>query len=88
MPPEVDKASAEVQMAIAFALEERNCIQAEMDLAARRCRQLVFAANTQALRAQQLFDKLGVATSDVVQAIQNVQTPHSDTIRPRCSNPG
>jgi hypothetical protein len=46
-------------MAVACAVEERNCKQAEMELAARRCRQHILAARHQALLAARLNMNIG-----------------------------
>lgn len=62
----------EVQMDIARAVEERNCIQAEIDLASRRCRQHVFIAHSEALRAQKLSPKLDSATKHVMTSVQEI----------------
>ena len=56
-------------MAIACAIEERNCIQAEVDLAARRCRQHVFVAHHQALLAARLNSKLDVVGDEVTATV-------------------
>jgi len=54
-------------MALAYAIEERNCMQVELDLAARRCRQYVFAAHHQALIAARINTTLD-SVADEVQA--------------------
>jgi hypothetical protein len=67
------------QMAIAFVVEERNCIQAEVDLASRRCRLLVFAAHNQALQATQLnsrLDTMGDAIAKTVEDVSNKEGVH------------
>lgn len=59
-------------MAIAFAWEERNSLQAEVDLASRRCRQMLFAAQTYAVRAERLSEQLDAATKRVHVSVQNI----------------
>jgi len=59
-------------MAIAQAIEERNCIQAELDLASRRFRKLVYAAHAQALRAERLSAEYATASQQVVRSVQDV----------------
>lgn len=70
-------------MAIAYAVEERNCIQAEVDLASRRCRQLVFAAHNQALLADKLNAKLDTVEHNISLSVQDVlenpETPYDGT---------
>jgi hypothetical protein len=68
-------------MVIAYACEERNSLQAEVDLASRRCRQMLFAAQTYAVRAEKINLQVNAATQRVLVAIQglsNKQTSHSD----------
>ena len=72
---EIDEAT---RMTIAHAMEERNCLQAEIDLASRRCRQYVYAAHSYALLADRLATRQEVVSNHVVttvQAIVNKQSP-------------
>lgn len=72
LPSEVNNLSEEQQMALAYAVEERNCLQAEIDLASRRCRQHVFAAHGQALRAQKLASKFDSISKQVAVSVKEV----------------
>jgi hypothetical protein len=71
LPTGIDKLNEETQMALAFAIEERNCMQAELDLAARRCRQYIFAAHHQALIATRINTTLGSAAGKVHASIHS-----------------
>jgi len=74
----VGEIDEETRMAIAQAMEERNCLQAEIDLASRRCRQHVYAAHSCALLADKLATRQDVVSKHVVttvQAIVNKQSP-------------
>jgi hypothetical protein len=59
-------------MAIAQAIEERNCLRAEMDLASRRFRKFIYAAHAQALRAERLATEYATASQQVVSSVQGV----------------
>ena len=72
LPPAVNGENTEHRMAIAFAWEERNSLQAEVDLASRRCRQMLFAAQTYAVRAERLSEQLDAATKRVHVSVQNI----------------
>jgi hypothetical protein len=72
LPPEVHKTCEETQMAIAQAIEERNCLRAEVDLASRRFRKFVYAAHAQALRAERLATEYASASQQVVSSVQGV----------------
>lgn len=82
LPQEVSGLTEEKQMAIAYAVEERNCIQAEVDLASRRCRLLVFAAHNQALRAQHLNTKLETAGEHIAVSVQSALEENPESSDP------
>jgi hypothetical protein len=65
LPQVFNELSEEERVDIACAIEEGNCLQAEVDLASRRCRQFVFAAHKQALLADKLNAKLGTVKRSV-----------------------
>jgi hypothetical protein len=64
-------------MALACALEERNCVQAEVDLAARRFRQLVFAAHHQAILAGSLNTRLDAVQQQVAASVRDAIDRHT-----------
>jgi hypothetical protein len=65
-------------MAIAYAIDGRNCIQAEVDLASCRSRQLVFAAHHQALLAQKLSTKLEATGQQISEEVGDTVTKYLD----------
>jgi hypothetical protein len=70
-PPEVDHLSEEKRMALASAVEERNCVHAEANLASHRCRQLVFAAHSQALLMGKFNSKAEAISQQIAQSIRD-----------------
>jgi hypothetical protein len=72
LPPEVGRISAEVQMDIAQALEQQNCLQAEIDLFSHRCRQFVYAAHGCALRADKLAAEREAIRTRVSKSVQGI----------------
>jgi hypothetical protein len=71
LPSEINELSEETRVDIACAIEEGNCLQAEIDLASRRCRQLVFATHKQALCADKLNAKLGTVKQNISTRLQD-----------------
>lgn len=72
LPSEINELSEETRVDIAYVIEEGNCLQAEVDLASRRCRQLVFAAHKQALRADRLNAELSTVRRNISTRLQDV----------------
>ena len=71
LPTEIDKLNEETQMALVYAIEERNCMQVELDLAARCCRQHIFAAHHQALVAARINTTLNSVADGVHASIHS-----------------
>jgi hypothetical protein len=65
-------------MEIAQAIEKRNCIQAEIDLASRRFRHLIYATHAQALRAERLSTEHATASQQVFKSVRTVIESSSD----------
>ena len=65
LPPAVNGVNTELRMAITFAWEEGNSLQAEVDLASQCCRQMLFATQTYAVCAERLSKQLDAATKCV-----------------------
>jgi hypothetical protein len=76
LPQEFNELSEEERVDIACAIEEGNCLQAEVDLASRRCRQLVFAAHKQVLLADKLNAKLGTVKQNVTTSVRGAVASH------------
>jgi len=70
-------------MTIAYACEERNSLQAELDLVSQHCRQMLFGAQTYAVRADKLNAKVDEVSQCIFKAIEGFSNKrHSQ------SNPG
>jgi hypothetical protein len=90
LPAAVHEMSEQRQMSIAYAVEERNCLQAEIDLASRRCRQLVFAAHNHALEAENLNAKRETVGLYIFRSMRDVigeGAPRSDPARQSSPTP-
>jgi hypothetical protein len=59
-------------MHIAQTMEERNCLQAEIDLVSRRFRQHVYAAHSCVLRADKLALRQDSVTKHVITTVQTI----------------
>jgi hypothetical protein len=70
LPSEVSRMGAEDQMVLAEKLEERNCLQAEIDPASRRYRALLYEAHRCELRTMRLCGQRDAIQQDAIQNIQ------------------
>jgi hypothetical protein len=59
-------------MDIAQALEQQNCLQAEIDLFSHRCRQYVYAAHGCALRADKLTAQHEAIRTRVIKSVKGI----------------
>ena len=72
-------------MAVAYAWEERNALVAKADLDARRSRQMLFAAQCYALRADKGYSEASTAAQQVYTTIQGLE--NNITEPPPTDNP-
>ena len=84
----MDGTNEETQMVIAQAIEERNCLQAEIDLASRRCRQHVYAAHGCALLADRLAVRQDAVSKHVVLTVESIVNKASPPGRHSPKTPG
>ena len=72
-------------MALAVQVEERNCLQAKIDFAARRCRYHAFSSHHHHLKAEKLQKQIDKVSKDVHAAVTDAvnkhkaSQPHSST---------
>jgi hypothetical protein len=77
LPPEIDCLDEATRIALAMQMEERNCIKAEIDLAARRSRHFTFSSHHQHLNAEKLQKKFEKVSKDASAAVANAVKKHN-----------
>jgi hypothetical protein len=88
LPPEVDSLDEATRIALAMQVEERNCLQAEIDLASRRCRYNTFTSHHHGLTATNLQKKLekvsqavSVSIADAIKNHKASKLPHNTNVQ-------
>lgn len=83
LPPEVNHMNEATQIALAMQVEERNCLQTELDLAARRSRYHTFTSHHHSLTVDKLQKKLDKVNQTVSAAVADAVKNHKAQQNPQ-----
>ncbi|KIM91348.1 hypothetical protein PILCRDRAFT_126844 [Piloderma croceum F 1598] len=81
LPSEINCLDEATRIALAVQVEERNCLQVEINLAARRCRYHTFSSHHQQLKVERLKEQLNKVSKEVDAAIADAVNKHK-TLHP------